>query len=132
VRRGSWFGQFATLTRRSAEVLAGDRSNLALLLLQAPVLGLLMLLALPTGQLAPPADGAIRLAAKGGLVLLILVLGVTWLGASNAAREIVKELPIFRRERAVGLSISAYLASNARMCVAAAYGVSRRLRRPPA
>lgn len=112
-RRGGWLGQFVTLTRRSVEVLAGDRRNLALLLLQAPVLGLLMLLALPAGQLAPPDDGAIRLAAKGGLVLLILVLGVTWLGASNAAREIVKELPIFRRERAVGLSISAYLASKA-------------------
>ena len=112
VRRGGWFGQFATMTRRSVEVLAGDRRNLALLLLQAPVLGLLMLVALPTGQLGPPADGAIRIAAKGGLVLLILVLGATWLGASNAAREIVKELPIFRRERAVGLSISAYLASK--------------------
>ena len=112
VRRGGWFGQFTTMTRRSGEVLAGDRRNLALLLLQAPVLGLLMLLALPTGQLGPPEDGAIRLAAKGGLVLLILVLGATWLGASNAAREIVKELPIYRRERAVGLSISAYVASK--------------------
>jgi len=71
-----------------------------------------MLLALPAGQLAPPGEGVIRLAAKGGLVLLTLVMGATWLGASNAAREIVKELPIFRRERAVGLSISAYLASK--------------------
>jgi len=112
VRRGGWFGQFTTMTRRSVEVLAGDRKNLTLLLVQAPVLGLLMLLALPTGQLGPPDDGAIRLAAKGGLVLLILVLGATWLGASNAAREIVKELPIFRRERAGGLSISAYVASK--------------------
>lgn len=112
VRLGGRLAQFTTLTRRSVEVLAGDRRNLALLLLQAPVLGLLMLLALPTGQLEPPPDGAIRLAAKGGLVLLILVLGATWLGASNAAREIVKELPIFRRERAVGLSIFAYLASK--------------------
>lgn len=111
-RRGSWLAQFATLTHRSAAVLAGDRRNLALLLLQAPILGLLMLVALPADQLAPPDDGSIRLAAKGGLVLLILVLGMTWLGASNAAREIVKELPIFRRERAVGLSITAYLASK--------------------
>jgi len=111
-RRGGWLAQFATVTRRSVRVLAGDRRNLALLLLQAPILGLLMLLALPEGQLAPPADGTIRLAAKGGLVLLILVLGATWLGASNAAREIVKELPIFRRERAVGLKISAYVAAK--------------------
>lgn len=110
--RGGPLGQVSTLVRRSAEVLAGDRRNLALLLLQAPVLGLLMLLALPPGQLEPPPDGSIRLAAKGGLVLLILVLGITWLGASNAAREIVKELPLFRRERAVGLSIPAYLSAK--------------------
>jgi hypothetical protein len=72
-----------------------------------------MLLALPPSQLEPPPDGEVRLAAKGGLVLLILVMGGTWLGASNAVREIVKELPIFRRERAVGLSTSAYVASKA-------------------
>jgi hypothetical protein len=71
-----------------------------------------MLLALPPGQLEPPADGTLRLAAKGGLVLLTIVMGVTWLSASNAAREIARELPIYRRERAVGLSISAYLCSK--------------------
>ena len=46
-------------------------------------------------------------------MLLVLVMGTTWLGASNAVREIVKELPIYRRERAVGLSIPAYVASKA-------------------
>jgi ABC-type multidrug transport system ATPase subunit len=112
-RRGPWRAQFSTLTRRYAELLVSDRRNFALLLLQAPVLGLIMLLALPPSQLEPPPDGDVRLAAKGGLVLLILVMGVTWLGASNAVREIVKELPIFRRERAVGLSTSAYVASKA-------------------
>jgi deoxyxylulose-5-phosphate synthase len=45
-------------------------------------------------------------------VLLVIVLGITWLGVSNAIREIPKELPIYRRERAAGLSISAYLASK--------------------
>jgi ABC-type multidrug transport system ATPase subunit/pSer/pThr/pTyr-binding forkhead associated (FHA) protein len=112
-RRGPWLAQFFTLTRRYAELLLSDRRNFALLLLQAPLLGLIMLLALPPGQLEPPPDGEVRLAAKGGLVLLILVMGATWLGASNAVREIVKELPIFRRERAVGLSTSAYVASKA-------------------
>jgi hypothetical protein len=46
-------------------------------------------------------------------VLLTLVMAATWLGASNSVREIVRELPIFRRERALGVSISAYLASKA-------------------
>ncbi|MEP6909472.1 MAG: ATP-binding cassette domain-containing protein [Actinomycetota bacterium] len=112
-RRGPWLRQFRTLTRRNVELLASDRRNLALLAFQAPVLGLIMLLALPSGQLSVPPDGTLRVAAKGGLVLLTLVMAATWLGASNAVREIVRELPIFRRERALGLSISAYLTSKA-------------------
>jgi hypothetical protein len=45
-------------------------------------------------------------------VLLVLVLGATWIGASNAVREIAKELPIVRRERAAGLSSVAYVGSK--------------------
>ncbi len=110
--RGTWFRQLRTLTRRSVEVLVSDRRNVGLLALQAPILGVIMLLALPPGQLAPPGDGIMRIAAKGGFVLLTLVMAATWVGASNAAREIVRELPNFRRERAVGVSISAYLGSK--------------------
>jgi hypothetical protein len=44
--------------------------------------------------------------------LFYVVIAASWLGASLAAREIVKERPILRRERAVGLSVSAYLASK--------------------
>ena len=107
-----WWKQFTTLIRRYTAVLASDRRNLALLLLQAPLLGLLMLAALPAGELeaAPPSE--LRVFSQAGLVLLVIVLGVTWLGLSNAVREIAKELPIFRRERAAGLSISAYLGSK--------------------
>jgi ABC-type multidrug transport system ATPase subunit/pSer/pThr/pTyr-binding forkhead associated (FHA) protein len=108
----SWGRQVSTLTRRYARVLASDRRNLALLLLQAPVLGALMLFALPAGELAAPPPGQLRLLSKAPLVLFIVTLGGTWIGASNAAREIVKELPILRRERAVGLSLSAYITSK--------------------
>jgi hypothetical protein len=45
-------------------------------------------------------------------VLVVLVISVTGLGIANAVREIVKEAAIYRRERAVGLSISAYVASK--------------------
>jgi hypothetical protein len=41
-----------------------------------------------------------------------LVLGATYLGASNSIREIVKEKPILSRERAIGLSPSAYVMSK--------------------
>jgi hypothetical protein len=86
---------------------------MTLLLLQAPLLGLLMLFALPANELADTPTGEIRLLSKAALVLLVIVMGTTWLGASNSVREIVKELPIFQRERAVGLSIPAYVGSKA-------------------
>jgi ABC transport system ATP-binding/permease protein len=111
-RGGSFVRQLGTLTRRYLRVIAGDRRALVLLALQAPLLGLLMLVALPAAELAPPPFGELRLLSKAGLVLLIVVMGATWLGASNATREIVKELPVYRRERAVGLSIPAYVGSK--------------------
>lgn len=45
-------------------------------------------------------------------VLLILCVGGVLTGAANAVRELVKERTIYRRERAVGLSRSAYLMSK--------------------
>jgi ABC transport system ATP-binding/permease protein len=107
-----WWRQFATLTKRQAAVTVADRRNLALLMIQAPLLGLLMLVALPPGELQAAPSSELRLVSQAGLVLLVIVLGITWLGMSNAIREIAKELPIYRRERAAGLSISAYLTSK--------------------
>ena len=51
-------------------------------------------------------------AIEAGVLVWLLALGATWLGTSNSIREIVKEQPIYRRERAIGLSTSAYLASK--------------------
>ncbi|MBA2463205.1 MAG: ATP-binding cassette domain-containing protein [Actinobacteria bacterium] len=108
----SWLRQFRMVSRRYVRVLVADRANLALLVAQPIVLGLLMLAALPAHEFAAPAGGVVRTVSRAGLVLLVVMLGATWLGASNAVREIVKERPIFARERAVGLSISAYLGSK--------------------
>lgn len=44
--------------------------------------------------------------------LLILCVGAVLTGAANAVRELVKERTIYQRERAVGLSRSAYLMSK--------------------
>ncbi|MEX1008740.1 MAG: ATP-binding cassette domain-containing protein [Acidimicrobiia bacterium] len=110
--RRRWFRQFTTLCRRYLAVLVSDRRTLALLVLQAPVLGLLMLWRLPSGELGPPPQNTLRLLSSASIVIFNLVIGATWIGMSNSAREIVKELPQFRRERAAGLSLSAYLASK--------------------
>lgn len=105
----SWLQQFGTLTRRYIAIIASDRRNLLLLLAQAPVLGLVILAAMATDNfnLAVPERHE-----QASMVVLMLVISITWMGASNAVREIVKEFPIYRRERSIGLSISAYVASK--------------------
>jgi ABC-type multidrug transport system ATPase subunit/pSer/pThr/pTyr-binding forkhead associated (FHA) protein len=110
--RRRWWRQFTTLCRRYLAVIASDRRTLALLVLQAPVLGLLMLWRLPSGELGPPPQDTLRLLSSASIVIFNLVIGATWIGMSSSAREIVRELPQFRRERAAGLSLSAYLASK--------------------
>ena len=98
-------------------MIASDRRTLALLVLQAPLLGLLMLWRLPSGELGPPPEDTLRVLSSASIVLFNLVIGATWIGMSSAAREIVKELPQFRRECAAGLSLSAYLASKVAVLV---------------
>jgi hypothetical protein len=44
--------------------------------------------------------------------LIVLVLGAVLMGGAISVRELVKERAIFARERAVGLSVSAYVASK--------------------
>jgi ABC-type multidrug transport system ATPase subunit len=109
--------QLTTLTRRYVDIIASDARNMALLLVQAPILGLLMLLALGHDGLNTHLTAAQARAASasggGGTVLLALVLGASYLGAGNAVREIVKERAILARERAAGLSSGAYLVSKA-------------------
>jgi ABC-type multidrug transport system ATPase subunit/pSer/pThr/pTyr-binding forkhead associated (FHA) protein len=46
------------------------------------------------------------------LVMFFAYLATLWFGCSNAAQEIVKELAIYRRERLVGVTARAYLASK--------------------
>ena len=106
LRRQSWWKQFSICTRRYIRLIGADRRYLLLLVLQAPIIGLLLYVMFDKGRLGV-AHGAEAL-----IIILTLVLAATWLGILNAVQEIVKELPIYRRERAVGLSISAYLSSK--------------------
>lgn len=109
---GGWFRQLGTLIRRYLAVISADRRYRRLLVLQGPVVGVLMLAALPANQLEAVPPGEARVLTSAALVLIVMSLAVTGLGASNAVREIAKELPVFKRERSVGLSISAYITSK--------------------
>lgn len=97
-----WRKQVGTLCRRYASALAADRTFLA------------VMIALPfvMGAMAHALAGS-RLDQNSALnALLILCVGGVLTGAANAVRELVKERTIYQRERAVGLSRSAYLCSK--------------------
>ena len=51
----------------------------------------LMAVALPTAELSSPGITEIRFVSTAGLVLFVVLLGATWLGANNAIREIARE-----------------------------------------
>jgi len=97
--------ELAILSRRYVELILADRKNLALLLLQAPVIGVLVMLVSRPDSLV-----ASRIEAKK-LVFMLATTGV-WFGVINAAREICKESAVLRRERLAGLRAGPYLASK--------------------
>ncbi|MWA09614.1 FHA domain-containing protein [Streptomyces sp. BA2] len=98
----SWGSQLRTLVRRYAAALGADRTFLAIMI------------ALPfvMGAMARALAGSKLTQETAMNALLILCVGGVLTGAANAVRELVKERVIYRRERAVGLSRSAYLMSK--------------------
>ncbi|MDD5033298.1 MAG: FHA domain-containing protein [Methylococcaceae bacterium] len=104
----SWFDwrQAGTLMRRYLDLILSDRKNLLILLLQAPLIAVVIGLVFNTeGHLA------VRAAAESQIAF-ILVLSAIWFGTLNSARELVKELPIYLRERSVNLGLTPYLISK--------------------
>ncbi|MCC7365530.1 MAG: FHA domain-containing protein [Dehalococcoidia bacterium] len=106
-RRANPFKQLTVLSRRYIDIIKRDRTNLLLLFLLAPVLGLV--------DFVWPRDA---LAFAGGdstraLVMLFLSAIIPFLvGALSSVREIVKEHAIYVRERTVTLGIGPYLLSK--------------------
>jgi ABC transport system ATP-binding/permease protein len=133
------FRQFWLLFGRYAIVKRRDRAGTAILLLQAPIIGVLLALvffdptkmpnmwcqqflqgvegsAMKKGlQLAPSCVQDMtrftKVADFGGAIFF-LAIAALWFGTSNAAREIVSEQAIYRRERMVNLSIFNYVMSK--------------------
>jgi ABC-type multidrug transport system ATPase subunit len=98
--------QLWVLVRRYLAVIRADRGFLIALALQAPIFGLLFSL-MNSSNVMTTND-----ALNASVLIWLVIVGATWLGTSNAIREIVKELPIYHRERAIGLSAGAYVMSK--------------------
>ena len=169
-RRDNPWKQFSVLSLRYLELLKNDVGNLLILLLQAPVIGLILILMLsgggygtfgatsiancPTVNGIPQAtnegatshnctvalnflnntpQGQAYIAQKGNgrstqaivqdfilpgsgfdaqKYLFIMAFAAMMFGCVNGAREIVKEAPIYRRERAVNLGMAPYMFSK--------------------
>lgn len=91
--------QWITLSWRYAEVLVKDKLTLLLLLIQAPVIALLAFFVMEADR---PRD----------FVYFVISLVAVWFGTSLAAREIIRERPVYKRERMVNLAIFPYIASK--------------------
>ena len=173
-RRGNGWRQFLLLTQRYLELLKNDRVSLAILLLQAPIIGLLLLFLIkgvgpggfdpgnviqcpstmaivapgvypdvptpsnpiisknctrvvnfltnnPLGKVYANLRGGVNKAlqdfivsgpGEASSVLFLMTFAAIMFGCVNAVREIVKEAPIYKRERAVNVGILPYMFSK--------------------
>ncbi len=93
------FSQWMTLSRRYLEVLLKDKFNLFILFAQAPIIALLTYFVMGAEK---PRD----------FVYFVLALVSIWFGTSVAAREFIRERPVYRRERMVNLGVFPYLGSK--------------------
>lgn len=94
--RPRFFASLRVLLARQWKILCADRLNLVFLLAQ-PVL--------IAAMVAWVAEDVI-------LRAFLCVVATLWFGCSNGAQQIVRELPVFRRERVCGQGMGAYLGSK--------------------
>ncbi|MFE7359016.1 FHA domain-containing protein [Streptomyces sp. NPDC057543] len=107
----SWTAQLWTLMRRYVSVIASDKGFMGLMVVLPAVLGVVSVVIPANFGLAPPKPPS-RFNGAAGTIMLILAVGMCFSGAANSVRELIKERVIYERERATGLSRSAYLMSK--------------------
>ncbi|MFF3496883.1 FHA domain-containing protein [Streptomyces sp. NPDC002795] len=106
-----WGSQLITLIRRYCSVIASDKGFLGLMVILPAVLGIVSVVIPADFGLGPPKPPA-KFNGDAGTIMLILAVGMCFSAAANSVRELIKERVIYERERATGLSRSAYLMSK--------------------
>jgi ABC-type multidrug transport system ATPase subunit/pSer/pThr/pTyr-binding forkhead associated (FHA) protein len=96
---GDLVRQWATLSSRYMGVLTRDKFNLLILFVQAPIIALLTYLVVGAN-------------AQRDFPYFILALVALWFGTSIAAREIIRERAVYKRERMVNLRLIPYIGSK--------------------
>jgi len=127
-------GQFRLLLSRYSRIKFRDTSGFLIMLLQAPIIGALLVLVFGAQKEAIPfwCLGALQElsrkfgSATGGgdfltgmastrdnsAAVYFIVVVAAWFGTSNAAREIVSERAVYLRERMVNLGLLNYVFSK--------------------
>lgn len=95
--QSSSLSQYFWLTYRYFTIKFNDRLNSAIMLIQAPIIAILICMIFP------------RITSS---VLFISAISAIWFGCNNAAREVVGEKHIYRRERMYNLNIFPYIFSK--------------------
>ena len=103
--------QLAVLCRRYVAVIAADRQY-AIFLAVLPLMLSLLARAVPGSTGLSVSAAAAAQDRQPGQLLLVLVVGAALMGAAASIRELVKERAIYSRERAIGLSLGAYVMSK--------------------
>jgi len=107
-RRVFGFTQWLALVRRNLIVKLQDRAQTAILLAQAPFFAILVcIIASPLDKNDLPG-----LAEKLLIAHFLMVVAAIWFGCNNAARDIVGEWTIYKRERMVTLKLLPYVFSK--------------------
>jgi ABC transport system ATP-binding/permease protein len=96
-RNANFFHQFWWLTIRYFNIKLNDRVNTFVMIGQAPIIAGLICLIFKDISPAVP---------------FLLAVSAVWFGTNNAAREIVGESPIYKRERMFNQGIVAYMLSK--------------------
>ncbi|MHB0875005.1 MAG: FHA domain-containing protein [Anaerolineae bacterium] len=106
-RRAGVLRQFLILSARNLKIMTQDRFGLALMLALAPIIGLMDFI-WGTELFAVDAGDATKIITMLFMAGLISIL----VGAMASVREIVKEVDIYKRERAINLKLSSYILSK--------------------
>ncbi|MCX2967189.1 ATP-binding cassette domain-containing protein, partial [Gordonia aquimaris] len=109
--------QAGTVGHRQCRLIIADRGYLTFLAVMPIVLGLLTLV-IPGSAGFALATGT-DTAGEAVQILVILIIGATFMGTALTVRDLVGERAIYHRERAVGLRPGAYLTAKIAVYVTA-------------
>jgi ABC-type multidrug transport system ATPase subunit len=107
-----WFSQFKVLSQRYLKVIASDKPLLVFMFLLPLIMAAVGQLAGSEFGLSQGPEESLYLNPSARSIILVLILGNAFIGASTSIQELVKERVIYAREHSVGLRASTYIASK--------------------